>query len=87
VGALARQRRVACRRRLHGDRHIGALPQPFVPSYTTVDMRVAWQAGPHTELALVARNLSDPQHAEWGAAANRVEHERQWVLQWRWRLP
>jgi iron complex outermembrane receptor protein len=68
-------------------RHIGALPQPAVPSYTTVDMRLAWQAGPNTELALVGRNLSDPQHAEWGAAANRVEHERQWVLQWRWRLP
>jgi iron complex outermembrane receptor protein len=68
-------------------RHIGALPQPAVPSYTTVDMRLAWQAGPNTELALVGRNLYDPQHAEWGAAANRVEHERQWVLQWRWRLP
>jgi iron complex outermembrane receptor protein len=68
-------------------RRIGALPQPAVPAYTRVDTRLAWRVGRDTELALVGRNVFDPRHPEWGAAANRVEHEREWAVQWRWRLP
>jgi iron complex outermembrane receptor protein len=67
-------------------RHYGALPQPEVPSYTAVDTRLSWRATPTLELALVGRNLFDEGHAEWGPAANRVELERELLLQLRWRL-
>jgi iron complex outermembrane receptor protein len=67
-------------------RRFGALPQPAVPAYTAVDTRLAWQATPSVELALVGRNLFDKRHAEWGSPANRVEFERELLLQLRWRL-
>jgi iron complex outermembrane receptor protein len=65
-------------------RRVGARPQPAVPAYTAVDMRVAWTSGPW-ELGLVLRNLADPRHPEWGVPANRVEHERSALLQLSWR--
>ena len=67
-------------------RHFGALPQQAVPAYTAVDTRLAWQASPSFEVALVGRNLFDSWHAEWGPAANRVEFERELLLQLRWQL-
>ncbi len=66
-------------------RHVAARPHPDVPAYTAVDTRLAWQATPSVELALVVENLLDPSHAEWGVATNRIEVERRYLLQLRWR--
>jgi iron complex outermembrane receptor protein len=67
-------------------RHVGALPDPAVPSYTAVDTRLAWRLPNDVELAVVGRNLFDPRHAEWGPASNRVEFQRALWFQLRWRL-
>jgi iron complex outermembrane receptor protein len=57
-------------------RHIGALPNPAVPAYTALDARWGWRVRPGLELSVALRNLGDPRHPEWGAAANRAEFER-----------
>ncbi len=67
-------------------RHVGARPLPAVPAYTAIDTRLAWSVTPNLELALVAQNLADSRHPEWGVAINRVELERSAMLQLRWRL-
>jgi iron complex outermembrane receptor protein len=66
-------------------RRVGARPQPAVPAYTAIDSRLAWSTGNEWELALVLRNIGDPRHPEWGAPANRVEHQRSALLQLQWR--
>jgi iron complex outermembrane receptor protein len=67
-------------------RRVGALKLPAVPAYTAVDLRYGWKLARDVEVGLVLRNLFDPDHAEWGAAANRVEHERSALVQLSWRL-
>lgn len=66
-------------------RRVGALPDPRVPAYTAFAARVGWQVSRELSLALVAENLFDPRHPEWGPAENRVEHERSVFLQLVWR--
>jgi iron complex outermembrane receptor protein len=65
-------------------RHVGALANPAVPAYTTVDARFAWHPGRQWEVALVMTNLFDPRHPEWGTAAARAEFERGVFLRVRW---
>jgi len=65
-------------------RRTGARPNPVVPAYTAVDTRLAWKPAPGTEVALAVMNLLDDGHPEWGAPANRVEHERSVQLQLHW---
>src|SRR3989454_1057457 len=57
-------------------RHVAPLPSPSVPGYTALDARYAWQFERGLELALVAQNLFDRSHPEFGAAATRSEIER-----------
>lgn len=57
-------------------RHIGALTQPAVAGYHELDARIAWQARPNLELALVGRNLLHDEHAEFGDAGLRQTFER-----------
>ena len=66
-------------------RGVGARPQPLVPAYTALNMRLAWAALPALEVALVLHNLNDPGHAEWGPPANRVELMRSAQLHLNWR--
>jgi iron complex outermembrane recepter protein len=47
-------------------RHVGALPQPYVPGYTELDVRIAWRPNDTLELSLVGQNLLDRQHLEFG---------------------
>jgi len=49
-------------------RHVGELPQPVVPAYTELDVRLGWEPVAGLELSLVGRNLLHPHHAEFGAA-------------------
>ncbi len=67
-------------------RHTSRLPDPEVPAWTAVDARWGWRLSRALELSLLLNNLFDPNHAEWGPAANRVEFKRSAALQLRWNL-
>ena len=67
-------------------RYISALPSPAVPSYTAFDFRLSWKPTPKWELAFVAQNLLDNQHAEFGAANNRSEIERSIFIKSTWKF-
>jgi iron complex outermembrane recepter protein len=67
-------------------RHVGALPNPSVPSYTAVDGRVGWKVSRTLELSLTAQNLLDRSHGEWGAPATRVEYGRSFFVKLVWRI-
>lgn len=66
-------------------RHVGALPNPAVPSYTAVDARLGWKLRHDLDISLTAQNLFDPRHPEWGVAAVRPEFERGVFLKLLWR--
>jgi iron complex outermembrane recepter protein len=65
-------------------RHVGALPNPRVPSYSTLDLRLAWRPSDQLELSLVGRNLCEPRHVEFGApvTASRIERGLHAGLRW-----
>jgi hypothetical protein len=46
-------------------RHVSELPDVDIPSYTTSDVRLAWDAVDGVEIELVGRNLHHPHHYEW----------------------
>ncbi|NHZ37637.1 TonB-dependent receptor plug domain-containing protein [Massilia rubra] len=62
-------------------RRVGQLPQPMVPAYYELDVRMAWQPRPRLELALSGHNLLHASHAEFGAPATRRMIERAVSLQ------
>ncbi|HEY8242567.1 MAG TPA: TonB-dependent receptor [Casimicrobiaceae bacterium] len=64
-------------------RHVGALPEPTVRSYTALDARWAWRPRSGLEVSVVGRNLADPRHVEWG---NRGEIPRSFFANVRWSL-
>jgi len=57
-------------------RRVARLPQPAVPGYHELDVRIAWQVRPGIELALTGRNLLHARHPEFGAADMRLLAER-----------
>ncbi len=67
-------------------RRMGALPHAQVPAYTAVDLRYGWHLRPGLELSVVARNLFDPSHAEFGDAPGRSEFARGIGVWLRWAL-
>jgi iron complex outermembrane recepter protein len=67
-------------------RHVGKLGQPVVPAYTSLDVRYGWHLYPGMELSLLAKNLFDRRHAEFGAAPLRSEYERSLQVKLLWRL-
>ena len=46
-------------------RHVSSLPDPFVPSYTSLDARWRWAPTPDTEIGLSADNLLGESHVEF----------------------
>lgn len=46
-------------------RYVGSLPRPQTPAYSTVDLRLGWQARPGVEVSVVGRNLLDAKHPEY----------------------
>lgn len=56
-------------------RHVGALPDPYVPSYTAVDMRWSWLPTARLELGIALRNALDDRHAEFQPAAGLRQSE------------
>src|SRR5712664_2382942 len=67
-------------------RHVAPLPSPSVPGYTALDARYAWHFERGLEVAVIAQNLFDRSHPEFGAAATRSEIERGLFLKLRWSL-
>ena len=57
-------------------RWVDDLPNFVVPSYTSLDLRLAWEPTQHVELAIVGQNLLEKQHAEFGAPSTRREIQR-----------
>lgn len=56
-------------------RHVDEIPGFTLPSYTAVDLNVAWTVMPHVELSLLGQNLFGGGHAEFGTAPGRSEYE------------
>ncbi|HVK55684.1 MAG TPA: TonB-dependent receptor [Burkholderiales bacterium] len=67
-------------------RYVSALPNPSVPAYTTLDLRLGWKATKELEVALIGQNLLDKQHPEFGSAPNRSEIERNVMVRATWRF-
>ena len=61
-------------------RSVSALPDPAVPGYTAVDMRLGWRPVPNLELSALARNLFDPGHIEFGDPLVASEAVRSFYL-------
>jgi iron complex outermembrane receptor protein len=57
-------------------RHVGELPDPVVPAYTELDLRLGWRPRPGLLLGLVGQNLLHDRHPEFGSPATREEVER-----------
>jgi iron complex outermembrane receptor protein len=74
-------------------RAVGALPatstQPNsnsrVPGYAALDVRVGWNVSRQLELSLVAQNLLNQRHAQFGAAATRTGFGRALSLVMLWK--
>ncbi|HXT49639.1 MAG TPA: TonB-dependent receptor [Thermoanaerobaculia bacterium] len=66
-------------------RHARSLPNPAVPEYTELDVRLGWKRRGGWELGLVGQNLLHASHPEFGAAATRGEVERGVYAQVTWR--
>ncbi len=67
-------------------RHAAALSTPDVPAYTAVDVRFAWRLKPNLELSLIAQNLLDADHGEYGPLATRSRIPRAVLAEVLWRL-
>jgi iron complex outermembrane recepter protein len=46
-------------------RHVATLPDPYVPAYTELRLRLGWQASRELELGLVGNNLLHNRHEEF----------------------
>ncbi len=66
-----------------GVRKVGALDNPAVPGYTTVDARFGWRIRPNLELSVIGANLNGS-HAEYGPAETRSEVGREVAVKLVW---
>jgi iron complex outermembrane receptor protein len=49
-------------------RYVDSLPNPFIPSYTELDLRLGWRPSDRLELSIIGQNLLHDQHAEFFTA-------------------
>lgn len=67
-------------------RYVAALPDPRVPAYIAVDMRLGYQLSDHFELSLAGYNLFDDEHVEFiNPGLPAQESPRSFFLTARWR--
>jgi iron complex outermembrane receptor protein len=57
-------------------RYVDTLPNPHVPSYMEIDLRLAWRPVDDLEIALTGQNLIHPRHREFGGGPSRREVQR-----------
>ena len=68
-------------------RHVDERPEPVVPAYSSLDLRLGWLAGDHLDVSLVGQNLLEPRHAEFGAPGpRRYEFSRGFYVRTIWRF-
>jgi iron complex outermembrane receptor protein len=67
-------------------RAVGEIANQSVPAFGELGGRLAWQATPQLELALVGQNLLQDHHPEFGAATSRREIERSISGKLTWRF-
>jgi iron complex outermembrane receptor protein len=65
-----------------GMKYVDALPQPAIPSYWLLDLRLGWRPCPNWEFAVVGRNLLQRQHQEFGVG-NAIEPSVYGKVTWR----
>ncbi|NOU23816.1 MAG: TonB-dependent receptor [Methyloglobulus sp.] len=67
----------------YADAATGVLKQQAIPSYVTLDARLAWKPNKNLELAFIANNLTNSQHPEFydGSSPNPLQVERMFWLQ------
>lgn len=66
-------------------RFVDTLPEPHVPNYMVMDLRLAWRLRPNLELAVIGRNLLDDRHPEFGrnnALRKEIQHSAYGKLTW-----
>jgi iron complex outermembrane receptor protein len=67
-------------------RHVGELPDPEVPSYSELDLRIAWTPNARLELAIVGKNLLHDRHAEFipdAPSPREIERSILGTIAWR----
>ena len=57
-------------------RFVDALPDPRVPSYAELDLRLGWMATGHLELAVIGQNLLHEKHIEFNSSPSAREVQR-----------
>jgi iron complex outermembrane receptor protein len=57
-------------------RYMDRLPNPAIPSYVGLDLRLAWRPKPGLELAVVGQNILDDRHPEFSVGAAPPEVQR-----------
>jgi iron complex outermembrane receptor protein len=67
-------------------RRVGALPDPRVPAYTALDLRLGMQVTPTLSLSLVGQNLLDARHVEFESAPSPSVIERRLAVRAVWTL-
>jgi iron complex outermembrane receptor protein len=65
-------------------RRVGALPNPAVPAYSELDLRVGWRPTRRVELAFGGNNLLHARHPEFGTVATRSLIERSLYVRLTW---
>jgi iron complex outermembrane receptor protein len=65
-------------------RKIGSLPNPSVPGYTQIDMRLGWKVRKDIEISLSGFNLLGHRHPEFGTDPTRSELGRRIYLKTLW---
>jgi iron complex outermembrane receptor protein len=65
-------------------RRVSALPNPAVPAYVAVDVRLGWKPRNDLELSLTGRNLFDDGHPEFGNPVTRSEIGRSAYIKLLW---
>lgn len=69
-----------------GVRHSSALPNPAVPAYTALDVRLGWKLRRDLELSLAGQNLFGGNHPEFGSLPNRSEIRPAFLGKLLWRI-
>ena len=65
-------------------RRVGALPNPTVPAYSELDLRIGWRPTPRLEFSFGGNNLLHARHAEFGPASSRSLVERSLYARLTW---
>jgi iron complex outermembrane receptor protein len=65
-------------------RYVTELPDPRVPGYVELDLRLAWRPRKNLEFALTGLNLIQSRHEEFGPVLGREEVERSGYIEVTW---